>query len=100
MSKKFAKSLCIGRVGWLGYMGSGAGTLPHSRSVLSLRLVPLKAGASPAPVFFRALRSARMAHDGREAPVPLFAASPIGVGRKYSCGRVREHSSRQLPSRY
>jgi hypothetical protein len=35
---------------------------------------------SPAP--FRALRCARMAQDGRTAPVLLFTASPIGVGRK------------------
>jgi hypothetical protein len=34
MSKKFAKSLFSGRVGWLGYMGCGAGTLPHGTRVL------------------------------------------------------------------
>jgi hypothetical protein len=38
--------------------------------------------AQTSPVFFRALGHARMAQDGRGAPVLLFTARPIGVGRK------------------
>ena len=64
-------------------MGCGAGYLSHGLRIF-FPPAPLEAGERlpSSPVFFRALGHVRMAQDGRGAPVLLFTARPIGVGRK------------------